>query len=105
MSRAAGRVDWKCISAKEHFDMRANDISFQPVASHCVLCVSEDVLVEENQSSSVSLPGLMTPSSAAGMSLSMEMPRKRKGSMDNQWVWVYEENLINPLTQIDASDY
>ncbi|XP_018519686.1 aryl hydrocarbon receptor nuclear translocator-like protein 2 isoform X1 [Lates calcarifer] len=45
---------------------------------------AEDVLVEENQSSSVSLPGLMTPSSAAGMSLSMEMPRKRKGSMDNQ---------------------
>ncbi|XP_039988722.1 aryl hydrocarbon receptor nuclear translocator-like protein 2 isoform X3 [Xiphias gladius] len=26
----------------------------------------------------------MTPSSAAGMSFSMEMPRKRKGSMDNQ---------------------
>ncbi|XP_019129203.2 aryl hydrocarbon receptor nuclear translocator-like protein 2 isoform X3 [Larimichthys crocea] len=43
-----------------------------------------DVLVEENQCSSMSLPGLMTPSSAAGMSLSMEMPRKRKGSMDNQ---------------------
>ncbi|XP_010752297.3 aryl hydrocarbon receptor nuclear translocator-like protein 2 isoform X1 [Larimichthys crocea] len=45
---------------------------------------AEDVLVEENQCSSMSLPGLMTPSSAAGMSLSMEMPRKRKGSMDNQ---------------------
>ncbi|XP_044049063.1 aryl hydrocarbon receptor nuclear translocator-like protein 2 isoform X5 [Siniperca chuatsi] len=43
-----------------------------------------DVLVEENHCSSVSLPSLMTPSSAAGMSLSMEMPRKRKGSMDNQ---------------------
>uniref|UniRef100_A0A665XBV2 Aryl hydrocarbon receptor nuclear translocator-like protein 1 n=1 Tax=Echeneis naucrates TaxID=173247 RepID=A0A665XBV2_ECHNA len=42
-----------------------------------------DVLVEENQSSSVSLASLMTPSSAAGMSLSMEMPRKRKGSIDN----------------------
>ncbi|XP_039664757.1 aryl hydrocarbon receptor nuclear translocator-like protein 2 isoform X2 [Perca fluviatilis] len=43
-----------------------------------------DVLVEENQSGSVSLPSLMTPSSAACMSLSMEMPRKRKGSLDNQ---------------------
>ncbi|KAM9753081.1 aryl hydrocarbon receptor nuclear translocator-like protein 2 isoform 1-T1 [Menidia menidia] len=43
---------------------------------------AEDVLVEEEQSSS--LPGLMTPSSVAGMSLSIEMPRKRKGSTDNQ---------------------
>ncbi|XP_031173001.1 aryl hydrocarbon receptor nuclear translocator-like protein 2 isoform X4 [Sander lucioperca] len=45
---------------------------------------AEDVLVEENHSGSVSLPSLMTPSSAACMSLSMEMPRKRKGSLDNQ---------------------
>ncbi|XP_023151747.1 aryl hydrocarbon receptor nuclear translocator-like protein 2 [Amphiprion ocellaris] len=45
---------------------------------------AEDVLVEEKQSSSVSLSSLMTPSSAVGMSLSMEMPRKRKGSIDNQ---------------------
>ncbi|XP_029991953.1 aryl hydrocarbon receptor nuclear translocator-like protein 2 isoform X3 [Sphaeramia orbicularis] len=45
---------------------------------------AEDVLVEENQSSSMCLPSLMTPSSAASMSLSMEMPRKRKGSTDNQ---------------------
>ncbi|KAA8590263.1 hypothetical protein FQN60_014197 [Etheostoma spectabile] len=45
---------------------------------------AEDVLVEENQSGSVSLPSLMTPSSAPCMSLSMEMPRKRKGSLDNQ---------------------
>uniref|UniRef100_A0A8D0DEM4 Basic helix-loop-helix ARNT like 2 n=1 Tax=Sander lucioperca TaxID=283035 RepID=A0A8D0DEM4_SANLU len=44
----------------------------------------KDVLVEENHSGSVSLPSLMTPSSAACMSLSMEMPRKRKGSLDNQ---------------------
>ncbi|XP_075998310.1 aryl hydrocarbon receptor nuclear translocator-like protein 2 isoform X2 [Genypterus blacodes] len=43
-----------------------------------------DMLVEKSRSSSVSLPGLMSPSSAVGMSLSMEMPRKRKGSMDNQ---------------------
>ncbi|XP_041853854.1 aryl hydrocarbon receptor nuclear translocator-like protein 2 isoform X4 [Melanotaenia boesemani] len=43
-----------------------------------------DVLVEEEQSSSVSLPSLMTPSSVSGTSLSMEMPRKRKGSTDNQ---------------------
>ncbi|XP_072241689.1 aryl hydrocarbon receptor nuclear translocator-like protein 2 isoform X2 [Leuresthes tenuis] len=43
---------------------------------------ADDVLVEEEQSSS--LPSLMTVSSAASMSLNMEMPRKRKGSTDNQ---------------------
>lgn len=43
---------------------------------------AEDVLVEESQSSSMSLSSLMTPSSAAGLSLNMEMPRKRKGSTD-----------------------
>ncbi|XP_044212314.1 aryl hydrocarbon receptor nuclear translocator-like protein 2 isoform X4 [Thunnus albacares] len=45
---------------------------------------AEDVLVEENQNSSLSLSAMMTPSSATGMSFSMEMPRKRKGSVDNQ---------------------
>ncbi|KAM8750575.1 aryl hydrocarbon receptor nuclear translocator-like protein 2 isoform X4 [Acanthopagrus latus] len=45
---------------------------------------ADDVLVEENDCSSMSLSSLMTPSSAVSMSLSMEMPRKRKGSMDNQ---------------------
>lgn len=45
---------------------------------------ADDALLEETESSSASLPGLMTPSSAAGMSLTMEMPRKRKGSVDNQ---------------------
>lgn len=49
--------------------------------------ISDDVLVEEEQSTSVSLPSLMTPPSAASMSLSMELTRKRKGSMDNQYVW------------------
>uniref|UniRef100_A0A3P8RGA1 Aryl hydrocarbon receptor nuclear translocator-like 2 n=1 Tax=Astatotilapia calliptera TaxID=8154 RepID=A0A3P8RGA1_ASTCA len=44
----------------------------------------DDVLVEEEQSTSVSLPSLMTPPSAAGMSLSVELTRKRKGSVDNQ---------------------
>ncbi|XP_047451478.1 aryl hydrocarbon receptor nuclear translocator-like protein 2 isoform X2 [Mugil cephalus] len=44
---------------------------------------AEDVLVEENQSSSMSLSSLMTTASAAGVSLSMDMTRKRKGSMDN----------------------
>ncbi|KAJ0028987.1 hypothetical protein NQD34_003984 [Periophthalmus magnuspinnatus] len=43
---------------------------------------AEDALVEE--SSSMCLSDLMTPSSAASMSLNMEMPRKRKGSTDNQ---------------------
>uniref|UniRef100_H2T481 Basic helix-loop-helix ARNT like 2 n=1 Tax=Takifugu rubripes TaxID=31033 RepID=H2T481_TAKRU len=41
-----------------------------------------DVLLEENQCSSMSVSSLVTTSSAAGMSLNMEMPRKRKGSMD-----------------------
>lgn len=45
---------------------------------------AEDVLVEENQNNSLSLSAMMTPSSATGMSFSMEMPRKRKGSVDNQ---------------------
>ncbi|XP_033940617.1 aryl hydrocarbon receptor nuclear translocator-like protein 2 isoform X2 [Pseudochaenichthys georgianus] len=43
-----------------------------------------DVLVEDKQSGSVSLPSPMTPASAAGMSVTMEMPRKRKSSVDNQ---------------------
>ncbi|KAM4572271.1 aryl hydrocarbon receptor nuclear translocator-like protein 2 isoform 2-T2 [Odontesthes bonariensis] len=43
---------------------------------------ADDVLVEEEQRSSLS--SLMTASSAAAMSLNMEMPRKRKGSTDNQ---------------------
>uniref|UniRef100_A0A3Q3X412 Uncharacterized protein n=1 Tax=Mola mola TaxID=94237 RepID=A0A3Q3X412_MOLML len=44
---------------------------------------ADDVPVEQNQCSSMTLTSLMT-SSSAGMSLNMEMPRKRKGSMDNQ---------------------
>uniref|UniRef100_A0A3B3VPQ9 Basic helix-loop-helix ARNT like 2 n=1 Tax=Poecilia latipinna TaxID=48699 RepID=A0A3B3VPQ9_9TELE len=46
------------------------------------VCVPDDVLVEEEQSNS--LPSLMTPSITSGMSSSMDMPRKRKGSTDNQ---------------------
>lgn len=45
-----------------------------------------DVLEEELQSHSLSV-SLMTPSSAAAaaaMASGMDMPRKRKGSMDNQ---------------------
>uniref|UniRef100_A0A8C2Z7Q1 Basic helix-loop-helix ARNT like 2 n=1 Tax=Cyclopterus lumpus TaxID=8103 RepID=A0A8C2Z7Q1_CYCLU len=53
-------------------------------AAHCVLCVSEEVLVKEHQSGSVSLPSAMTPSSAVGTTSSIEIPRKRKGCMDNQ---------------------
>uniref|UniRef100_A0A1A8LR78 Aryl hydrocarbon receptor nuclear translocator-like 2 n=4 Tax=Nothobranchius TaxID=28779 RepID=A0A1A8LR78_9TELE len=45
---------------------------------------ADDVLVEEEQSRSVCLSGLMSPSLTAGMSLNMEMHRKRKGSTDNQ---------------------
>ncbi|CAL8357000.1 unnamed protein product [Lota lota] len=45
---------------------------------------AEDELVVESHIHSVSLPSSMSPSVAAGMSSSMEMPRKRKGSMDNQ---------------------
>ncbi|XP_068578782.1 aryl hydrocarbon receptor nuclear translocator-like protein 2 isoform X2 [Cebidichthys violaceus] len=44
---------------------------------------AEEVLVKENQSS-VSLPSAMTPSSAVDMPFSTEIPRKRKGCMDNQ---------------------
>lgn len=44
---------------------------------------AEEAVVEESQSSSMPL-GLMTPSSAASVSLNMELPRKRKGSTDNQ---------------------
>uniref|UniRef100_A0A672JGB9 Aryl hydrocarbon receptor nuclear translocator-like 2 n=1 Tax=Salarias fasciatus TaxID=181472 RepID=A0A672JGB9_SALFA len=58
----------------------------------------KDVLVEENQSSSVSQSSLMTPSSASGMSLSMEMPRKRKGSMDNQ------DSKSVLMVDVDADD-
>ncbi|XP_055029993.1 aryl hydrocarbon receptor nuclear translocator-like protein 2 isoform X2 [Misgurnus anguillicaudatus] len=42
-----------------------------------------DALEEGPQGLSVSLSGLMTPTSAAGMASGMELPRKRKGSMDN----------------------
>lgn len=48
------------------------------------VCVPDDVLVEEEQNNS--LPSLMTPSITSGMSSSMDMPRKRKGSTDNQLV-------------------
>lgn len=41
-----------------------------------------DALEEEPQGLSVSLSGLMTPTSATGMASGMELPRKRKGSMD-----------------------
>ncbi|KAG7279010.1 hypothetical protein CRUP_001951 [Coryphaenoides rupestris] len=41
-------------------------------------------LVEEGHIHSVSLPSLMNLSVSAGVSSSMEMPRKRKGSTDNQ---------------------
>ena len=66
----------------EHIDVLVNVIESPPLTT--ILCVSEDVLVEENQNSSLSLSAMMTPSSATGMSFSMEMPRKRKGSVDNQ---------------------
>ncbi|XP_059190575.1 aryl hydrocarbon receptor nuclear translocator-like protein 2 isoform X4 [Centropristis striata] len=71
---AAGRP-WKSNST--------NDTSPCFVDSTAAKHHLKDLLVDENQSGSVSLPILMTPSSAVGMSLSMEMPRKRKGSMDN----------------------
>ncbi|XP_056138712.1 aryl hydrocarbon receptor nuclear translocator-like protein 2 [Lampris incognitus] len=59
---------------------------------------TEDVLLEGSQSPSVSLPILMTPTSAAGMSSSMEMPRKRKGSMDNQ------ETKMASILDVDMED-
>ncbi|KAM9854226.1 aryl hydrocarbon receptor nuclear translocator-like protein 2 isoform 1-T1 [Aulostomus maculatus] len=59
-----------------------------------------DVLVEENQTTSVCLPSLMTPSSAVSMSLNMEMPRKRKGSVDTQ----YEDAKSASITDVDMED-
>ncbi|XP_062317111.1 aryl hydrocarbon receptor nuclear translocator-like protein 2 isoform X2 [Osmerus eperlanus] len=43
-----------------------------------------DVLVEQNQSLSLSVPSLMPACSAAALSSGTELPRKRKGSMDTQ---------------------
>lgn len=90
----------KCHAARDLsnvIQMKSNPHPLRPVTVHCVLCVSDDVLVmQENQCSSMSLISMMSPSSTAGMSLNMEMPRKRKGSMDNQYaVWLL---LINPVT-------
>uniref|UniRef100_A0A8D0B357 Basic helix-loop-helix ARNT like 2 n=1 Tax=Sander lucioperca TaxID=283035 RepID=A0A8D0B357_SANLU len=60
-------------------------LSSQHVQSEIPLDTKHTADANSPQSNgSVSLPSLMTPSSAACMSLSMEMPRKRKGSLDNQ---------------------
>nr|XP_049578809.1 aryl hydrocarbon receptor nuclear translocator-like protein 2 isoform X3 [Syngnathus scovelli] len=58
----------------------------------------DDVLVEENQMNCIPLPSLMNPSSMVGMSLSMEMPRKRKGSVDNQ------ETRLTPILNADMEE-
>ncbi|XP_061678404.1 aryl hydrocarbon receptor nuclear translocator-like protein 2 isoform X4 [Syngnathoides biaculeatus] len=60
--------------------------------------MAEDVLVEENQMNCISLSGLMTQSSMVGMSTTMEMPRKRKGSVDNQ------ETRLAPITNADMEE-
>nr|XP_061812284.1 basic helix-loop-helix ARNT-like protein 2 [Nerophis lumbriciformis] len=57
-----------------------------------------DVLVEENQMNCIHLPSLMTSSNMVGMSLSMELPRKRKGSVDNQ------ETRLAPITNADMEE-
>uniref|UniRef100_A0A671XPZ5 Basic helix-loop-helix ARNT like 2 n=1 Tax=Sparus aurata TaxID=8175 RepID=A0A671XPZ5_SPAAU len=74
----------KFCTVRQQSVRKLNPHPSRPVTAHFVLCVSDDVLVEENDCSSMSLSSLMTQSSALSMSLSMEMPRKRKGSMDNQ---------------------
>ncbi|XP_077372642.1 aryl hydrocarbon receptor nuclear translocator-like protein 2 isoform X2 [Festucalex cinctus] len=58
----------------------------------------EDVLVEEKQMNCIPLPSLMTPPSMVGMSLSVEMPRKRKGSVDNQ------ETRLTPIINADKEE-
>ncbi|XP_077425569.1 aryl hydrocarbon receptor nuclear translocator-like protein 2 isoform X3 [Vanacampus margaritifer] len=58
--------------------------------------MEEDVLIEDNQMNC--MPSLMTPSSMVGMSLSMEMPRKRKGSVDNQ------ETRLTPISNADMEE-
>lgn len=62
----------------------SNKIQSPPIATIVCLYISAGLLVEENQCSSMSMAGLMTSSSATGLSLNMEMPRKRKGSTDLQ---------------------
>uniref|UniRef100_A0A3Q2XVR5 Basic helix-loop-helix ARNT like 2 n=1 Tax=Hippocampus comes TaxID=109280 RepID=A0A3Q2XVR5_HIPCM len=62
----------------------------------------DDVLAEENQMNCDPLPSLMTPSSMVGMSLSMEMPRKRKGSVDNQETRL--TSVINADMEEDQND-
>lgn len=67
----------------------SSHIQSPPIAIIAFLYLSAGLLVEENQCSSMSMAGLMTSPSATGLSLNMEMPRKRKGSTDNQWaLWL-----------------
>lgn len=72
----------------------------QVLAPQYVSSLTDDVLLEENQCSSMSVSSLVTTSSATGMSLNMEMPRKRKGSTD-QWALLANRNyriiLLTPL--------
>ncbi|XP_047242180.1 aryl hydrocarbon receptor nuclear translocator-like protein 2 isoform X2 [Girardinichthys multiradiatus] len=66
---------------------------------------ADDVLVEEEQSNS--LPSLMTPSLTSGMSLNMDMPRKRKGSTDNQdskLALVNDADMEDDLNRSDDED-
>ncbi|XP_037539393.1 aryl hydrocarbon receptor nuclear translocator-like protein 2 [Nematolebias whitei] len=67
---------------------------------------ADDVLVEE-QSSSASLPSSMITSLTAGVSLSLGMPRKRKGSTDNQdlnLAAINDEDLEDDLNGSDGED-
>ncbi|XP_061533510.1 aryl hydrocarbon receptor nuclear translocator-like protein 2 isoform X2 [Phycodurus eques] len=61
-------------------------------------CETADVLLVENQMNCISLPSPMTQSTMVGMSMSMEMPRKRKGSVDNQ------ETRLAPITNADMEE-
>ncbi|XP_077452125.1 aryl hydrocarbon receptor nuclear translocator-like protein 2 isoform X2 [Stigmatopora argus] len=60
--------------------------------------IGDDVLVDENQMNCIRLPSLMTPSTMGGMSLNMELPRKRKGSVDNQ------DTRLAPITNTDMEE-
>lgn len=63
---------------KEVIDVSANKINTPPIYIQLIVFL-EDVLDEETQT----FAGLIA-SPAVGMSFSMEMPRKRKSSIDNQ---------------------
>uniref|UniRef100_A0A3Q2ZRS7 Basic helix-loop-helix ARNT like 2 n=1 Tax=Kryptolebias marmoratus TaxID=37003 RepID=A0A3Q2ZRS7_KRYMA len=68
---------------------------------------ADDALAEEEQGSSAALPALMSTPLPAGVSLNMGMPRKRKGSTDNQdsnLAAINDGDLEDDLNRSDGED-